>query len=60
MLHALVDGDAEDYRMLADMLTYLEAWPALGELIAQAGRSGDADVREIGEEFYRSHRGLLP
>ncbi|MFD7936972.1 MULTISPECIES: hypothetical protein [unclassified Streptomyces] len=60
VLHALADGDAEDYRMLADTLTYIEAGPALGELIGQADRSDDAGVREIGEEFRRSHRGLLP
>ncbi|QJT01375.1 hypothetical protein G9272_14460 [Streptomyces asoensis] len=60
VLRYLADGDVEDYRLLADTLTYIEAWPALGELIAQAGRSDDAEVREIGEELARSYRGLLP
>ncbi|WP_157876627.1 hypothetical protein [Streptomyces graminilatus] len=60
VLRELSDGDAEDYLMLADMLAYIEAWPTLGEVISQAGRSRDAEIREVGAQFLRSYEGLLP
>lgn len=59
VLRELSDSGAEDYLMLADILTYIEAWPALAEVIDQTGRSGDAEVRKVGEEFLRSYEGLL-
>ncbi|MFD5931737.1 hypothetical protein [Streptomyces sp. NPDC060333] len=56
----LSDGEAEDYVMLANMLTHVEAWEALGALIKRALESGDLEIKEVAHDFTESYSGMLP
>lgn len=45
--------DYDAYRRMAELLSHLGLYDALSQLSAQALRSGDPDIREVGEDFAR-------
>jgi hypothetical protein len=51
---------AQDYTNIADMLTYVEAWEILAKLLDKARTSDDPEVREVADDFTRTHGGMLP
>jgi hypothetical protein len=46
-------GDYDAYRRMAELLSHLGLREALGQLCAQALRSDDLDIREVGDDFGR-------
>jgi hypothetical protein len=52
-------ADAEEYRRLAELLTYLMDWGALRDLVRRAAASQDPETREVGEDFNRTYGPLL-
>lgn len=44
-------GDDDAYRRMAELLSHLGLREALNQLSAQALRSSDPDIREVGEDF---------
>jgi len=50
-LHQTDDYDA--YRRMAELLSHLGLYGALGELSAEALKSSDPDIREVGDDFAR-------
>jgi hypothetical protein len=46
-------ADYEAYRRIAELLRELEFWPLLAALTDAAAASGDADIREVAEDFGR-------
>ncbi|MFJ3540046.1 hypothetical protein ACIPQA_31860 [Streptomyces sp. NPDC090109] len=54
----LSDGEAEDYLIMADVLTEVEAWEALGAVVGKAAASSDPKVRKFSRDFTESRRGI--